>query len=63
MIVAITTLALPSLHPSPGLAQTGYPTATDPYINDYAQVLTAEDAASIRSALTTLRAEQGLKLW
>lgn len=61
MVGAIATYLLAQANISPSWAQTGYPTANDPYLNDYAQVIRPEDAASIRQSLATLEANQGIE--
>lgn len=38
-----------------------YPEADDLYVNDYAQLLTPEDAAGIRTMFTTLRSDPGIE--
>ena len=38
-----------------------YPEAGDIYVNDYAQLLTPEDAAGIRTMFTTLGSDQGIE--
>lgn len=38
-----------------------YPEADDLYVNDYAQLLTPEDAAGIRTLFTTLRSDWGIE--
>jgi uncharacterized protein len=52
------TLALTS---AAVFAQGGYPEATDPYINDYAGLLSGEDAANVRALLMGLKREQGIE--
>jgi uncharacterized protein len=46
----------------PASAQNGYPTRIDPYINDYAQVISAEDAGNIRQVLSDLKSRKGVEL-
>ena len=57
----LTPVAPSPLSPLAAYAQTGYPTATDPYINDYAELITPEDAASIRQALSDLELQHGIE--
>jgi uncharacterized protein len=42
-------------------AQAGYPKAKDPYVNDFAKILTAKDAITIRTALAKLRDGAGVQ--
>jgi uncharacterized protein len=42
-------------------AQAGYPKAKDPYVNDFANLLTAKDAIAIRTALAKLRDDAGVQ--
>jgi uncharacterized membrane protein YgcG len=42
-------------------AQGGYPEPTDPYINDYAGLLSNEDAVDIRTLFTNLKREHGVE--
>lgn len=43
------------------LGQGAYPTRDDPLVNDYAELLTASDAADVRAALTDLQATHGIE--
>ena len=61
MVGAIATYLFAQANVSPSWAQTGYPTASDPYLNDYAQVIRPEDAASIRQSLATLETNHGIE--
>lgn len=58
ILAAIATLVMSLL---PVTAQTNYPIAGDAYVNDYAQLLTPEDAASIRQSFAQLEAQQGIE--
>ncbi|MEO1209129.1 MAG: TPM domain-containing protein [Cyanobacteria bacterium J06638_20] len=44
-----------------GQAQNAYPPFLDPHVNDYAQVLEANDAATLRSLLTGFQSETGVQ--
>ena len=61
IVVAIATCLFSHLSALPSSAQTGYPTASDPYLNDYAQLMRSEDAASIRQSLANLEANHGIE--
>ncbi len=43
-------------------AQGGYPSRTDAYINDYAEIVSAEDAVNIRKALSDLKTGKGIEM-
>ncbi len=43
-------------------AQNGYPIRSDPYINDFAAVISTEDAGNIRQALTDLKSRTDIEL-
>ncbi|MDV3351912.1 TPM domain-containing protein [Leptothoe sp. ISB3NOV94-8A] len=60
-VVAIATILFSHLSVLPSWAQTGYPTASDPYLNDYAQLMRPEDAISIRQSLANLEANHGIE--
>jgi len=45
----------------PALAQSGYPTRAGTYINDFADVLTAEDEAQLHNTLQSLQDERGIE--
>lgn len=63
-MVAIATLLLllvsTSLAPK-ARAQTAYPSFLDPHVNDYAQVLAANDAATMRTTLRQFQGETGIQ--
>ena len=42
-------------------AQSGYPSRTDPTIDDYAHLLSADDAAAVRGLLTDLKSAHGIE--
>ena len=44
-----------------GQAQNAYPPFLDPHVNDYAQVLEADDAATVRSLLSGFQSEAGVQ--
>jgi len=44
-----------------GQAQNGYPDPQEPYINDYADLLTSADAANSRTLLASLKEEHGIE--
>jgi uncharacterized membrane protein YgcG len=46
----------------PASAQNGYPPRNDPYINDFAKVIDAEDASNLRQALADLKSSKGIEL-
>ncbi len=46
----------------PARAQNGYPPRSDPYINDFAKVVDAEDANNLRQALADLKNSKGIEL-
>jgi uncharacterized protein len=46
----------------PARAQNSYPDRIDPYINDYAKVISAEDAGNIRQVLSDLKSSKGVEL-
>src|SRR5262245_19556874 len=58
-LLAALSLTILSMTPAGVTAQarTRYPTAKDPYVNDFARILTAEDAAEIRAAIVRLKTE------
>jgi|HigsolmetaAR201D_1030396.scaffolds.fasta_scaffold04141_8 uncharacterized protein len=60
-LVFALSLALVLLAPNAS-AQSPYPSRTDPVINDYAELLTAKDASTIRSLVQELRNETGIEL-
>ncbi len=43
-------------------AQGSYPSRTDPYINDYAQIISVQDAGNIRKVLTDLKSGKGTEV-
>lgn len=43
-------------------AQSRYPSRTDAYINDYAEIVSAEDAVNIRKALSDLKTGKGIEM-
>src|SRR5262245_59662239 len=57
----LAALSLTILSMTPGgiaaQARTRYPAAKDPCVNDFARILTGEDAAEIRAALVRLKTE------
>jgi len=55
-LVVISILTTLPVH-----AQNGFPKPTDSYINDYANLLTGEDAAQVRALLTDLNLQYGIK--
>ncbi|MEM7649984.1 MAG: TPM domain-containing protein, partial [Cyanobacteria bacterium P01_A01_bin.70] len=57
--VTAIALFLPSLTMSVQ-AQAAYPPLNDPYVNDYAEVLAAEDKANLRNDLEAFRAQTGI---
>ncbi len=69
MAVAIATAitsewapVMPSpLSPLAAYAQTGYPIVVDPYVNDYAELIPPEDAATIRQTLSDLELQHGVE--
>jgi uncharacterized protein len=46
----------------PVVAQRGYPDRIDPYVNDYASLLTDEHASSLRSLFSELKADNGVEI-
>jgi len=46
----------------PVYAQDGYPARIDPYVNDFASLLTTEHTTSLRSLLSELKADNGVEL-
>ena len=56
-IIALLLLLLPTL----AFAQ-NYPRAENPYINDYAGIITAQDQASIREQLQSMRRDHGVEI-
>lgn len=61
MAVAGLLLAMCLLVPVTGVeAQEGYPPPQDSFVNDYAGLLSAEDAVYVRSTLAQLREEHGV---
>jgi uncharacterized protein len=56
VVLVVAALAGPIVH-----AQGGYPPYEDLYVNDYAMVLTAEDAAHIRSMFMDLKRDHGIE--
>lgn len=59
-LAAVLVLALPSLTAG-AQAQSAYPPFLDPHVNDYAQILRAEDKAELRSLLSKFQAETGVQ--
>ncbi len=47
---------------SPLSAQSGYPPRVDPYVNDFASLLTAEHTASLRSLFSELKSDNGVEI-
>ncbi len=43
-------------------APSGYPTRTDPYVNDFASLLTADHTASLRSLFSELKTDNGVEI-
>lgn len=61
MVAAIATILFSHFSALPSQAQSGYPTASDPYLNDYAQLMRPEDAANIRQSLAELEVTHGIE--
>ena len=60
--LAIIIYSLLWLTVMPGvLAQPTLPEARDPYVNDYAEVITADDAAQLRTLLADLKTQTGVE--
>src|SRR5512139_324995 len=47
---------------SPAAAQNGYPDRIDPYVNDFAALLTDEHTSSLRSLFSELKADNGVEI-
>ena len=60
LIWLIGLISLTTLVARPALAQSGYPSRADTFVNDFAEVLTPEDEAQLRQTLQSLQAEQGI---
>src|SRR5262252_5097009 len=62
-LLAALSLTILSMTPAGVVAQvrTRYPVAKDPHVNDFARILTAEDAAEIRAALVRLKTENDVE--
>ncbi len=46
----------------PRYAQSGYPTRVDPYVNDFASLLTSDHTASLRSLFSELKSDNGVEI-
>lgn len=57
LVIALTVTTAPVVV----YAQGGYPEPVDPYVNDYARILTARDAANIRTLFTDLKRDTGIE--
>ncbi len=61
--VALLLLAAASLFAAlPARAQNGYPEPQEPYVNDFAGLLTPDTASSIRALLADLRSTRGIEM-
>jgi len=59
-IIIAAALVLASIGPAVW-GQGNYPQPQEPYVNDFAQLLTADDAANIRDLFHTLKQEHGIE--
>ena len=57
----LISLAIVAAAALPALAQSGYPTRAGAHVNDFADVLTAEDEAELRNTLQSLQSERGIE--
>ncbi|HSD85459.1 MAG TPA: TPM domain-containing protein, partial [Anaerolineae bacterium] len=62
LILSLTLLVTAVLGVLPVAAQNGYPTRVDPYVNDFASLLTTEHTASLRSLFSELKTENGVEI-
>jgi uncharacterized protein len=60
-ILLATLFLVLILSAGPVLAQGGYPTRTDSTVNDFAALLTTEQAAALRSLLSRLKTDTGIE--
>jgi uncharacterized protein len=60
-VIAVLVITI-VLGASPVVAQNGYPKRTDPYVNDFASLLTDEHTTSLRSLFSELKTDNGVEI-
>ncbi len=60
-LLLLISLSVIAAAAPPALAQSGYPSRADTHVNDFANVLTAEDEAQLRNTLQSLQSERGIE--